>query len=277
MPYNLPNFALLKQMNMSRIFITGASDGLGLMAAQTMIANGHHVVVHARNEKRAEEVLQLLPGAATVLTADLSNISETIRLAEKVNESGTFDAIIHNAGIGYREPVRKTTADGLPEVFAVNSLAPYLLTALINKPMRLIYLSSGLHTQGNPGMQDITWEKRRWNGFQAYADSKLHALILSQAVARLWPGVYSNAVEPGWVATKMGGPDATDNLLMAPETQVWLAVSNDPEAMVTGKYFYHQKPIGFNPSAESLAIQEQFLYACEKLTGIALHPKKQQQ
>lgn len=259
---------------MPRIFITGSSDGLGLMAAQTLISKGHDVVLHARNEKRAQEALLSLPGAAAVLTGDLSNIRETITLAQKVNELGTFDAVIHNAGVGYREPVRKATADGLPEIFAVNSLSPYLLTTLINQPSRLIYLSSALHMQGDLDVQDILWEKRRWNGFQAYADSKLHDLILSQVVARLWPGVYANAVEPGWVATQMGGPFATDDLLLAPETQVWLAVSNDPHAMVTGKYFYHKKLIRYNPSADSIDIQQQFLYACEKFTGIAFLPKK---
>lgn len=253
---------------MARIFITGSADGLGLMAARLLISKGHEVVLHARNEKRAEEVSRFLAGTATILTGDLSNISEMISVAQKVNASGTFHTVIHNAGIGYREPQRKATVDGLPEVFAVNSLAPYLLTALIHPPSRLIYLSSALHRQGDPGLQDLAWEKRPWNGFQAYADSKLHDLILSQAVARLWPGTYSNAVEPGWVATKMGGPGATDSLLLAPETQVWLAVSDDAGALVSGKYFYHRQSNPYLPAAANPAIQEQFLQACEKLTGI---------
>src|SRR5690606_14709882 len=121
----------------------------------------------------------------------------------------------------------------------------YLLTALIEKPSRLIYLSSGLHRQGDASLRDLTWESRRWSGYQAYADSKLHDLILSQAVARCWPDVYSNAVEPGWVATKMGGPGAPDSLEDAPKTQCWLAVSNDTRAKVSGRYFYHLQETGF--------------------------------
>ncbi|WP_153798463.1 SDR family NAD(P)-dependent oxidoreductase [Foetidibacter luteolus] len=254
---------------MSKIFITGSSDGLGLLAAKELLAASHEVVLHARNESRAEQVRSLLPARTTVLTGDLSSIGETLVLAEKVNELGTFDAVIHNAGIGYREPARKETVDGLPEVFAVNSLAAYLLTSLINRPKRLVYLSSALHMQGDMDMTDLGWTKRSWNGFQAYADSKLHDLILSQAVARLWPNVLSNAVEPGWVATKMGGPGAPDDMAMGARTQVWLSVSRDRDAMVSGKYFYHQRPATFKAISKNPDIQERFLKACQDFSGVA--------
>jgi NAD(P)-dependent dehydrogenase (short-subunit alcohol dehydrogenase family) len=255
---------------MARIFITGSADGLGQMAAQELISKGHQVVLHARSEKRVKDALLSSPGAEDAVSGDLSSIEETIKLAQKVNGLGTFDTIVHNAGVGYREPVRKATVDGLPEVFAVNSLAPYLLTALIIKPLRLIYLSSGLHTSGHPSLFDLTWEKRPWNGFQAYSDSKLHDLILSQAIARLWPDVYSNAIDPGWVATKMGGPGAPGNLEEGYKTQCWLAVSDDKQALVSGQYFYHKSPKNFLNAASSKQTQDDFLEACLKITGVPI-------
>jgi NAD(P)-dependent dehydrogenase (short-subunit alcohol dehydrogenase family) len=255
---------------MSRIFITGAADGLGQMAAKRLVADGHQVVLHARNKSRANEALKAVPGAETALAADLSSIAETKALADEVNKIGAFDAIIHNAGVGYREPRRKPTIDGLPEVFAVNSLSTYILTCLINRPKRLIYTSSGLHRQGDPSLKDLTWEKRAWRGYQAYSDSKLHDVLLAFAVARLWPDVYSNALEPGWVATKMGGSGATDSLEEAPKTQVWLATSNDKQVLTTGKYYYHQAERPFLPAAADINIQDRFLNACREFSGVKL-------
>ena len=253
---------------MSRIFITGAADGLGLMAANILINEGHNVVLHARNELRVKEALVKAPGAEAALSGDLSIIDETIKLAEQVNRIGKFDAVIHNAAVGYREQKRIETPDRLPHVFAVNSLAPYILTCFIRPPQRLIYLSSALHRSGDASLRDLTWNKRSWSGYAAYADSKLHNTILAFAIARKWPAVYANAVEPGWVATKMGGPGAPDSLENAPKTQAWLATSNDPNALVTGKYFYHKKLRDANPAARDVNIQEQFLKECESLCGI---------
>src|SRR5580658_6881823 len=147
---------------MAKILITGSADGLGKMAAQLLVAQGHDVVLHARNPERAKEALTATPGARDVLSGDLSSIAETKAVAARANELGTFDAIIHNAGIGYQERKRNPTADGLPTVFAVNSLAPYILTCLIKKPKRLIYLSSGLHRGGDASLEDLTWEHRPW-------------------------------------------------------------------------------------------------------------------
>ncbi len=253
---------------MSRIFITGSADGLGLMAAQLLVKAGHEVVLHARNERRAQAALAAVPGAKAVFAADLSIIAETKQLAEQANQYGMFGAVIHNAGIGYQEPRRIATVDGLPHVFAVNSLAPHILTCLMERPGRLIYVSSGLHKSGDPSLKDLTWENRKWNGFEAYSDSKLHDVLLAFAVARRWPSVHANALEPGWVATKMGGAGAPDSLEEAPKTQVWLATSDEPEALVSGRYFYHQQLRDFLPAASDANIQEKFLSECERLSGI---------
>ncbi|QGY45300.1 SDR family NAD(P)-dependent oxidoreductase [Maribellus comscasis] len=238
---------------MARIFITGSADGLGQMAAKMLVNQGHQVVLHARNQKRGEEALKKVPGAENVLTADLSDMEETKQLAEKVNVLGRFDTIIHNAG------VYQVSGD---LIFAVNTLAPYILTCLIQKPKRLVYLSSGMHLSGDYGLKNME------SGRVSYSDSKLHGVILCMATARKWSDVYSNAVDPGWVPTKMGGPGAPGNLQKGFETQVWLAVNNDEEAKVSGCYFYHKKQKYHVPEATNVQVQEQFLNLCKKITGV---------
>ncbi len=253
---------------MARIFITGSADGLGNMAAKLLVEAGHQVVLHARNPQRAKDAMSDVPGAETVVTGDLSVIAETKQVAQQANELGVFDAIIHNAAVGYREGRRIETVNGLPHVFAVNSLAPYILTCLIKKPRRLIYTSSALHRSGDATLNDLDWKRRICSGYSAYADSKLHNTILAFAVASCWKDVLSNAVEPGWVATKMGGAEAPDSLEDGPKTQVWLAAGNDQNALVSGEYFYHKTVRNYLPAAADFAIQERFLAQCEHFSGI---------
>ena len=239
------------------------------MAASMLVGQGHQVVLHARNADRAEDARRELPKAEAVVIGDVETIAGAQDIAVQVNALGRFDAVIHNAGVGYREPRRIQTPDGLSHVFAINVLAPYLLTALITRPNRLVYLSSGMHRAGQPALDDLQWTKRRWDGAQAYSDSKLFDVMLAFAVARRWPAVLSNALEPGWVPTKMGGPGAPDDLSLAPVTQAWLAVSAEPAATVTGSYFYHQRPRDANPVARSAELQDALLDRCASLTGVA--------
>ena len=254
---------------MAQILITGSTDGLGLMAAELLAGDGHAITLHARNQQRAAAVRERLPTADHIVIGDLASIDGMCQVAKEANSIGRFDAVIHNAGVGYREPRRVGTPDGLSHVFAINVLAPYLLTALITPPDRLVYLSSGMHRAGNPALDDLQWTKRRWDGAQAYSDSKLFDVMLAFAVARRWPVVRSNALEPGWVPTKMGGPGAPDDLSLAPVTQAWLAVSAEPAATVTGSYFYHQRPRDVNPAARSAELQDELLDRCASLAGAA--------
>jgi NAD(P)-dependent dehydrogenase (short-subunit alcohol dehydrogenase family) len=152
---------------MARIFVTGSADGLGQMAARLMVASGHRIVLHARSRERAAEALAAVPGAETSVIAELSSIEATCGVAEQVSRLGAFDAVIHNAGIGYRERQRGETVDGLPPVSAINTLAPYLLTMRIHRPRRLIYVSSGMHRGADADLTDLTWSTRPWNGSSA--------------------------------------------------------------------------------------------------------------
>lgn len=257
---------------MAKVFITGSSDGLGLMVGRFLAAQGHAAVLHARSEERAADARAALPQAAAVLVGDVSTLAAMRSVAEQANAQGRFDAVIHNVALGYREPRRVETVDGLSQLWAVNVLAPYVLTALMHKPGRLIYLSSGMHTSGNPNLDldDPQWSRRPWNGSQAYADTKLHDVLLAFGVARCWPDVLSNAMTPGWVPTKMGGEGAPDDLDQGHLTQAWLAVSDDPEARVTGRYFYHQRLKDANPAAQNPALQDRLLDYCRDLSGVAL-------
>jgi NAD(P)-dependent dehydrogenase (short-subunit alcohol dehydrogenase family) len=252
---------------MSRIFISGSSAGLGLMAGELLIDKGHQVVLHARNAARAGDARRALPKAEAVVEGDLDTIAGAKAVAARVNELGRFDAVIHNAAVGYREGHR-VTADGLPHVFAINTLSAYILTALVARPHRLVYLSSGMHHHADANLDDILWQKRRWNGSSAYAESKLHDAMLAFAVARRWPDVSANSLEPGWVPTKMGGPGAPDDMDQAHITQAWLAAGEEPKTKVTGRYFYHLSPLAPNPQAKDAALQDRLIAICAELSGV---------
>lgn len=252
---------------MSTILITGSADGLGLFAARRLIDDGHAVTLHARSEARAAEAVAVAPGAAAALHGDLASLAQTTALADAANAAGGFDAVIHNAGVGYQEPFRGTE-DGLAHVFQVNALAPYVLTALLRPPARLVYLSSGLHRSGDANLADLGWTARRWSGMQAYSDSKLWDAILAAAVARRWPGVRSNAVDPGWVATKMGGAGAPGDLDAGSETQAWLAAGDDPASDMTGAYLYHRERDEPHPAVGDVDVQDGLLDAFAELSGV---------
>src|SRR4051794_9082842 len=129
---------------MARVFITGSTDGLGRAAAKALITDGHQVTLHARSRERALAIDDLVSRSAGLVVGDLRSAVETRSVADQVNAIGRMDAVIHNAGVSTTRG-RSPTPEGHATILAVNTLAPYILTALIERPRRLIYLSSSMH------------------------------------------------------------------------------------------------------------------------------------
>lgn len=254
---------------MGWIFITGSTDGLGRAAAQALLEQGHQVVLHARSLERASAVADLVPRSSGIVIGDLASSAGVRRVADQVNGLGRMTAVIHNAGV-YSVPGRCATPEGHATTLAVNTLAPYLLTALIERPDRLVYLSSAMHTGGAGPIDDLDWTGRRWDAGRAYSESKLYVTALALAVARHWPEVKSNAVNPGWVATRMGGANATDDLVQGHLTQVWLAVGDDADAVTSGGYWYHHRRQPPAAQASDPAFQERLVAALAAMTGVPL-------
>lgn len=254
---------------MSRIFITGSTEGLGRAAALALLDDGHEVVLHARNPSRAASLGDLVHRGAALAIGDLANAEETHGVADQVNALGRMDAVIHNGAV-FKEPERGTTPEGHARTLAVNVLAPYILTAEIKRPARLVYLSSDMHRGGDATLHDMDWTARAWNDTQAYSDSKLFIAAFASMLARRWPDVRSNAVDPGWVPTRMGGPSAPDDLELGHATQAWLAVSNERDAMESGGYWHHLRRHAPAPAASDVAFQDRLLDHLTRLTGVRL-------
>lgn len=255
-----------------RILVTGSTAGIGRRTAETLITRGHEVVVHARNEDRLGDADGLVGDAAGAITGDLASLASTTQLADAAAALGPYDAVIHNAGIQDRGSERHVTGDGLERTFQVNVLAPYLITAALPRPQRLVFLTSGLQSRGEVHLDDLQFERRRWDGMEAYADSKLLDVVLAFAVARRWPDVVSNAVDPGWIQTRMGGERAPGSLDEGADTQIWLATSEEPAAMQTGRFLKQRRSEEPHPAASDPSVQDRLLDRCAELSGRRLEP-----
>jgi NAD(P)-dependent dehydrogenase (short-subunit alcohol dehydrogenase family) len=242
---------------MTRVLITGSADGLGRATAATLQDQGHQVIVHVRDRQRLAAVAELVDGGALAVVGDLADADQTHDLARQVNGLGPVDAVIHNAGV----------IDGAA-VLPVNVVAPYVLTALVERPSRLVYLSSGMHHGGRPELAGQDWTGVRRTG--SYSDSKLFVTTLALGVARRWPDVITHAVDPGWVPTRMGGRHAPDDLRLGHLTQEWLVTSDDPRACATGGYWFHQRRREPASAVLDQTFQNALLAALTRLTGVPL-------
>ena len=239
---------------MSKILITGSSTGVGALAAQALIKQSHEVVLHARNEERKKAIMVENPGATQVIVGNLSNLEETKNLACQANKVGPFDVVIHNAGVFSSDE---------ETIEHVNLWAPYVLTALIEKPKRLVYISSNLHQGAQVNIDDLG------KGVN-YSVSKKLLLMLMKYVARQWPGVIVNGIHPGWVPTKIGGSKAPDSIDDAYKTYIKLAVSNDPEVLESGYYYFQSKRIPYDPEIDNQTEQEALIAKLAELTKVNL-------
>lgn len=239
-----------------RILVTGSADGLGRAAADSLLSAGHDVVVHARNRDRAASLAALVDRGADIVVGDFIDRDAVRRIAAELNGRDPLDAVIHNAGVWRGRAV-----------MPVNIIAPYLLTALLEGPRRHVYLSSGSHFGGHPSLAGVDWQGTTPG---SYADSKLFVTTLAAALARLRPELLSNAVDPGWVPTKMGGPGAPDDLELGHQTQEWLATSDQPPALTSGGYWYHQRRQQPHRAVNDHTFQDQLLRTLAEETGARL-------
>ena len=252
----------------ARILITGSSDGLGLMAARLLIEQGHEVVLHGRSGGRSRDALAAAPRAAGAVTGDLSTIAGARTVADQVNKLGRLDAVIHNAGVGYREG-RVETEPGLPSVFAVNVLVPYILTALIEKPDRLVYVSSGTHHGVRPRMDDLLWAKRALGAAFRPTPRASFAMCCSP-LPSLAAGKTSNPTRWSlagcrrrWVA-------------LQPPT-IFIKAASPRRGSPRAKTSWRDRPAGISiingrvrRIASDVNIQEELLAECGRISGIPL-------
>lgn len=240
--------------NVARILITGSTDGIGRNTAKALLAQGHAIVVHARDPARLAAVQHLLDLGAKAVVGDLSHLDEVHGLVEQTRASGTLDVVVHNAGVLHGP------------VLPVNVTAPYVMTALI-PASRHLYLSSSMHRGGRADLTGIDWTRGR--DTRSYSDSKLLVTVLMAAVARVWPGIVAHAVDPGWVPTKMGGSSASDDLALAHLTQAWLA-TDDHEALASGGYWHHRTTEEAHPAVHDHGFQDQLLASLAAQTEVRL-------
>jgi NAD(P)-dependent dehydrogenase (short-subunit alcohol dehydrogenase family) len=257
---------------MARIFITGSSDGIGSLAARKLISQGHTVVLHARSAQRAVDAAKLAPGAAAVLVADLTSLHEIHHLATEANRLGPFDAVIHNAGL-YFGMERVMGKSGLPSLFSVNVLAPFMLTCLMDRPKRLIYVSSGMHRSGRARLDSKDAKDLKGCG---YSDSKLYDVMLANLFARRFAkeGVACNSVDPGWVPTKMGGRGAPEDIGKSVEAYVMLALGEGAAKGRSGVFFRTTREGRPNSTAEDVGLQDRLARELERIGDVKVPDAK---
>lgn len=239
---------------MARILVTGSTDGLGRATADTLLREGHDVIVHARSARRAEAIADLTDRGADLIVADFANRDEVHTAADNLQTGAPIDGIVHNAGV----------ISGA-SIIPVNVVAPYLLTALLQSPSRHVYLSSSMHRGGTARLDGVDWQGD--SPSSSYSDSKLFVTAFAAAVADRWPDVQANAVDPGWVPTKMGGSGASDDLELGHRTQERLI--GDPDSSVSGGYWFHDRQQDPHSAVRDPQFQNELLRALRTATGVA--------
>jgi len=246
---------------MSTIVLTGATDGIGLATTRLLLAQGHRVLVHARSEERGRPVVDALSGDAVLVTGDLADLTEVVALARQVTQQGAPDVLVHNAGVWVRGSTPPVSADGFETTFAVNVLAPHLLTALLGEQLsgRLIWLGSGMAGSGRPDPARLGAER---SSGQAYADSKACDVALAQAWGRRLPGVASAALDPGWVKTKLASAGAPGTVDSSADSLAFCCTEAD---LSRAPYWKNRRPLAVPQRLRDPALQDAIAEACDRL------------
>ena len=249
---------------MATVCITGATDGIGLATAGVLLAGGHRVLVHARSEARGRPVVQGLDGDAHLVTGDLAQLAEVRSLAEQIAGHGPLDVLVHNAGVWVRGDTPRVTPDGFETTFAVNVLAPHLLTALLRDRLsgRLLWLGSGMARSGRVRPDALGAER---DPRQAYADSKACDVALAMAWGRRLPQIASAAVDPGWVKTKLASRGAPGDPRESADTLSYCATEAD---LTRGPYWRDRRPLPVPAHLRDPALQDTLAAACDRLAGV---------
>jgi NAD(P)-dependent dehydrogenase (short-subunit alcohol dehydrogenase family) len=243
---------------MASICITGSTDGIGLAAARQLVADGHQVVVHARSEQRGRPVAAELSDARLVV-GDLADLDQVRALAEAL---GPIDVLVHNAGVWPR-PDTPASVQGYEPAFAVNALAPHLLTALLSDRVRrrLVFLGSGMVSSGRVDPDRLGSAR---DGGRAYADSKAVDVALALGWARRRPDLLVGAVDPGWVKTKLASAGAPGDVRSGGARVVTAAA--DPDW--PGGYTAGSRPARLPAPLTDERLQDRLLASMDRLAGL---------
>jgi NAD(P)-dependent dehydrogenase (short-subunit alcohol dehydrogenase family) len=246
---------------MTTICITGATDGIGLATAERLLAAGHRVLVHARSLERGEKVVAALEGDVALVTGDLASLAEVDDLARQIAEHGPLDVLVNNAGVWVRGDVPRTSVDGFETTFAVNVLAPHVLTTRLAEHLtgRLIWLGSGMAGSGHPDPAD---PGARTDPSRAYADSKASDVLLAGAWGRRLPRVGSVAVDPGWVKTKLASAGAPGTVDSSADSLTYLCTEAD---LGSGLYWRGRRTITVPKHLRDEAYQDLLAATCDRL------------
>ena len=241
---------------MKRVLITGSTDGVGRSTAEALIDDGHHVVAHARTTARLSAVQHLIDRGAETIVGDLGELDEVRDLVEQANSLGPFDAVIHNAGV-FRGAV-------LP----VNVTAPYLMTAGIERPGRLIYLSSSMHRGGRPDLSGVDWAGNRDDPLVLGLEAVRHH---PDGRRRTDPAGRHGARGRPRLGAHPDGRSRRERQPRAGARHPGLARDHaDPEALVSGRYWHHQRTEETHPAVHDEGFQDELLSSLSEQTGVAL-------
>jgi retinol dehydrogenase-14 len=277
------------------VLVTGGTGGIGKAAAIRLASMGARVAITGRDRARAEEASAAIAResgnpAVDIFVADMSSQSEVRRLAAEVLAAyPRIDVLLNNVGGFWAH--RHLTADGLEHTFALNHLAPFLLTSLLldrliaSAPARIVTVSSGAQSMGKIDFDDLMGEQK-YSGSRAYDQSKLANVMFTYELAERLEGtgVTATALHPGMTSTAFSAEDPALGLLVAimrpfmrspargADTAVYLASSPDAEG-ITGKYFADRKVKRSRDSSYDTAITARLWQVSADLVGVPVDPR----